>query len=161
MELERRDISEALYIHKNPDGDPFTICMPQTTEDRELFALAIGLYMGEGAKNHHTVSMANANPSIHRVFLLFLERICGVNRKQVNVWLNIFDDCDVEESKRWWAEQLGLDLEQFYNTTVRESRGGTYTKKSKHGTLSIAFSNIKLKKMVDDWCYEYYGRFAL
>lgn len=158
--FERRGWSEATYVKRNRDGDPFVIRMPETVEEKELFALAIGLYMGEGTKKDlHRVALANTNPAILKIFLVFLENFCGVSRSQVNAWVNIFDDCNVEEATRWWATELGLSLEQFYTTAVRKSRGGSYTKKSECGTLTVMFGNGKLKKVVDDWCSEYYKKF--
>ena len=158
--FERRGWSEATYVKRNPNGDPFKIRMPETLEEKELFALALGLYMGEGVKKGlHQVAMANTNPAILRIFLTFLEKFCGVSRSEVKVWINIFDDSNVETAMKWWSEELNLSLEQFYETAVRKSRGGNYTKKSEYGTLSVAFLNVKLKRVVDDWCSEYYTKF--
>jgi len=159
--FERRGWSDATYVYRNPDGDPFTIRTPETPEEKELFALAIGLYMGEGSKKSaHTVALANANPAILRIFIAFLDVFCGVSRSDVKAWLNIFDDCDVEEATKWWTNELGLYSEQFYSTTIRQSRDGNYTKKSEFGTLSISFANTKLKKIIDNWCDTYYDRFS-
>jgi hypothetical protein len=158
--FERRSWSEATYVKRNPDGDPFKIRMPETAEEWALFGLGIGLYMGEGSKKSlHQIAMANTNPAILRIFLAFLERFCGIDRSKVKAWINIFDDCDAEAAVNWWAHELNLRRDQFYETAVRKSRGGSYTKKSEHGTLSIAFLNVKLKKIIDGWCSEYYGKF--
>ena len=160
--LERRNLSDATYAAWNPDGDPFTIKLPETIKEKELLALAIGLYMGEGTKEGiHGVALANTNPNIHRVYIRFLTEICGVAKSKLSVSLNIFDDCDVEKAIEWWCEQLGLHNDQFFKPTVRASRGGNYTKKSVYGTITISFSNVKLKKIVDNWCTEYYSNFAL
>lgn len=157
--FERRSWSEATYVNRNRDGDPFAIRMPETPEEKELFALAIGLYMGEGAKKGQRVILVNTNPAILRLFLVFLEQFCGVSRSKVKVWLNIFDDCDVDMAIRWWSNELNLNREQFYDTAARKSRGGSYTNKSKYGTLSVVFTNVKLKRIIDDWCSEYYEKF--
>lgn len=158
--LERRDISDAIYAKWNPDGDPFCIREPQTLEEHQLFALAIGLYMGEGSrKNRHQVSMANTNPDLLNVFIRFLVEICGVNKIDLRCGLNIFDDRDVDEAKHWWSEQVRIPLEQFYKPTVRPSRGGTQINKSLYGTLTVTFINVKLKNFIDQWCKEYYQRF--
>jgi hypothetical protein len=156
----RRGWSEATYVCRNPDGDPFTIRLPETIEERELFALAIGLYMGEGTKKgSHQVAMANSDPRILKIFLLFLEKFCGITKSIVSVWMNIYDDCDMEKARYWWANELGLDVAQFYNTAARTHRGGTYMKKSQYGTLTVSFQNTKLKLIIDQWCSEYYTKF--
>lgn len=153
--FERRSWSEETYVYRNPAGDPFTIRLPQTPEEERLFGVGIGLYMGEGTKTGSDVSLANSNPGIHRTFISFLETFCGVHREQLRVRINIFDDCDVEGATRWWADQLGLTLDQFYQPEVRKARGGTYTRKSTYGTLTIYFCNFKLLNIIKGWCSEY------
>lgn len=157
--FERRTWSEATYVYRNPDGDPFKICMPETSEEWKLFGVGIGLYMGEGArKTKWHVAIVNTNPGVHRTFIVFLERFCGVLRKNVKLDLNVFDDCDVELVKQWWVSQLGLSQEQFRSVCIRPSkRSGVYKNKSMYGTLTVMFSNAKLKKIIDEWCSEYYS----
>lgn len=158
--LERRQISDAVYAKWNPDGDPFCIHEPQTLEEHQLFALAIGLYMGEGAKTQGRLLFANNHVGMHRIFLLFLERICGVDRSKVSAVINIFDDCDIEQVTMWWCEQLNLSKDQFFAPFIRTSKGTEYTKKTQYGTLSLSFVNIKLAKIVQKWCDEYYQQFS-
>jgi len=153
--FERRTWSEATYVYRNPDGDPFKICMPETVEEWKLFGVGIGLYMGEETKSGFDVAFANTNPGLHRTFILFLEKFCGVQRQQLKAWLNIFDDCDIEVAIHWWAEQLGLKREQFYKPHIRKSRKGNYHNKSVYGTLTVSFANMKLLKVINQWCSEY------
>lgn len=158
--FERRDWSEATYVYKNPEGDPFKIRLPETVADEKLFALAIGLYWGEGTKKGiHNVSIANNDPQVLRVFINFLEKFCAVERSELHAQLNIFADCDVQQATEWWANQLGFQIEQFYAPTVRAPKSN-YSKRAEHGTLSITFSNIKLLEIIKGWCKEYAERFA-
>lgn len=158
--FERRDWSEATYVHKNPTGDPYKIRLPETADEEALFALAIGLYWGEGSKKGiHTVAIANTDPNILRVFINFLEKFCSVSRSELDAQLNIFADCDVQGSMEWWAEQLGISLSQFHSPTVREPKSD-YSNRSERGTASIRFANIKLLQIIKDWCKEYAERFA-
>src|SRR6185436_11115440 len=58
--IRRRNISQAIYQWRNPAGDPFEIRLPATEARRELFLIAIGLYVGEGKKKRKDeVSIAN------------------------------------------------------------------------------------------------------
>jgi len=159
--LECRDRSEATYAHWNPNGDRFAIKTPETVEEKEFLALAIGLYMGEGTKKGiYSVALANTNPKILQVFIRFLTEVCGVDKNNLQAALNIFDDCDVDEALQWWSKEVDIRVEQFFRPIIRTSRSGTYKNKSKYGTLTITFGNIKLKKVIDDWCSEYYQRFT-
>ncbi len=157
--VPKRDWSEATYIQRNPDGDPFSIKLPETPEEWRLFGVGLGLHMGEGAKTGWAVSLVNNNPGIHRTFIRFLEHICGVDRKDLRADLIIFRDCDIEGSLTWWSQQLDLDASQFSRPHIRESRGGTYSRKSQYGTLTVRFDNVKLKNIIAQWCSEYYDEF--
>lgn len=48
--IPRRSRSEATYVQKNPLGDPFRITFINSVAKTELFALGIGLFLGEGNK---------------------------------------------------------------------------------------------------------------
>lgn len=98
--LERRDISEAIYQWHNPDGDPFDVHRPQNDEERELYQLGLGLYIGEGNKrSRHNLSLPNTDPRVIRAFLRFLREICGVDERRIWAWINIFDDADPEAAQ--------------------------------------------------------------
>jgi len=62
--IPRRSRSEATYVKRNPDGDPFAIKELKTKEDFELFTLGVGLYIGEGHKRGYSAALANADPQV-------------------------------------------------------------------------------------------------
>ncbi|MCX6789138.1 MAG: hypothetical protein NTZ42_00805 [Candidatus Gribaldobacteria bacterium] len=153
--IQRRSWSDATYAKRNLDGDPFSIKELRSVDDLKLFHTAIGLYLGEGdKKSKHHVNIANTNPYILKIFLRFLREICGANECKISAALNIFNDVDLKKAISYWIGEVGIRREQLRTITVRESRGGSYKNKSEYGTLSIYFSNIKLKKIIIDWCEE-------
>src|SRR5258708_3435741 len=153
--IERRSMSEAMYHWQNPDGDPFEIQPLETEESRELFSLAIGLYIGEGKKRDECeVAVANTDPQVIRVFLRFLREICRVDESKLRAWINIFNDVDLARAKLYWEDVTRLPRTQFYKAIVRTSRGGTYTNKSEYGTLTVSIANTKLHDLVLCWCSE-------
>jgi len=71
--IPMRTHSEATYVKRNPDGDPFMFRNPMTFEEFQLFGLGIGLYWGEGTKaNLNSVRLGNTNPLIIEKFINFL-----------------------------------------------------------------------------------------
>ncbi len=154
-DLQRRGISEAIYHWHNPDGDPFEIRSPETDDERELLYVVIGLYLGEGRKQGHDVSLANTDPRVIRIFLRFLREICQVDESRIWAWINIFDDVDLEKAQAYWEEVTGLSPAQFYKTVVRPQRGGTYSNLSEYGTLTVGVTNRNLREIVLRWCKEY------
>jgi hypothetical protein len=159
-EIARRYWDEASYIKHNPNGDPFQIKELATDDDRELFQLGIGLYIGEGTKNSRDVRLANADPQVIRAFLRFLREICRVDEKKVFAWLNIFDDTNLEEALAFWKQVTQLPESQFYKSIVRQSKGGSYLNKSRLGTLTIVVSNTRLAKKIGEWCENALWKFS-
>jgi hypothetical protein len=159
-QIPRRNRDEANYIKHNPNGDPFRIKEIETAEDRELFQLGIGLYIGEGSKEKHRVLLANTDPDVIRAFLRFLREICGVDEKRIYAWLNIFDDVDLEEASNYWKQVTGLSESQFFKPTIRTSKGGSYRNKSRYGTLTVGLSSTKLSSKIQEWCQATLRRFS-
>jgi hypothetical protein len=159
--LKRRDISSAVYLRQNPNGDPFNIQIPRSDEEWGLFHLALGLYIGEGKKrDREQVALSNSDPRVIRVFLRFLREICGVEENRIWAWINIFDDTDLPATEKFWLQVTNLLPEQFHKSIIRPSRGGTYRKTSEYGTLSVGVSSTRLHEIVKQWCNQYLSRFG-
>lgn len=159
--IARRGISQAVYQRCNPDGDPFEIREPVTEDERRLFDLGVGLYIGEGTKkNRCGVLLANSNPKVIRAFLRFLYEICGVKAGIVTAQINVFDDVDLETVQTYWEQVTGLPREQFYKPTVRPRRRGTYVNVSAHGTVTVIVNNTKLREIVLQWCDAYLDQYG-
>ena len=157
--LQRRDVSEAIYQWHHPDGNPFDIHLPETDDERELFYLAVGLYVGEGKKRGHDVSLANTDAQVIRVFLRFLREICRVEESQLWGWINMFDDRNLEKAQRYWEDVTGLPRSQFYEPTVRPARGGSYLNISEFGTVTVGINNTVLRDIVLGWCRNHLNKF--
>lgn len=157
--FELRNQSDATYLSYNPGGDPFQTRAPRCNEEWKLFGAGLALYMGEGAKTGGAISISNADPRLHRIFIAFLETFCAVQRSALRGSLNLFDDTKPEEAIVWWAGELGLERSQFCSPHVRSAKRGSYKRKCAHGTLSLTFHNVKLKRIILAWCDEYYQQY--
>ncbi len=148
--IAKRSISEAIYTRHNPLGDPFDVKPVNDEKTAFLFGLGIGLYWGEGTKRSVSqVRLGNTDPYLINMFVLFLERAYGVNRKKLKFALQIFTDMDVRRELKFWQEFLDVSSKQFYKTVVTQSgRIGTYREKSKHGVLTVYFNNKKLRDVL-------------
>lgn len=152
-QMKRRSRSDALYIKHNPNGDPFKIKEKFNESDLVLLGLGLGLWWGEGNKRHSgVVRLGNSDPLLIRQFILFLERICGVDKKKLRFGLQIFSDINPDEAKSYWIDSLGVESSQFHPRIIVTQTGkiGTYRKKSKYGVLTLYCSNIKLRAVFDD-----------
>ena len=146
----RRTWSQATYLKRNPNGDPFCIKTRLSKEEAELRGMGLGLYWGEGNKaNKTSVRLTNSDPALHNRFIEFLTVICGVEKDMLKFSLQVFDDMDVEETEIYWQSELGVRPEQFYKSTVTPSRGeGIYRKKTQYGVLTLYCHNKKLRDIL-------------
>jgi hypothetical protein len=152
--IKRRTISDAIYLHSNPNGDPFKITKVKSVEEAELFGIGIGLYWGEGNKrNKHSVRLGNTDPGIIKIFMRFLIELCGVDKNKLKFGLQIFSDTNPEVAKNFWVQELTVNHEQFTKVIVTKSRGaGTYLRKSEHGVITVQFHNYKLRDIIVSMC---------
>ena len=149
--IQKRTISEAMYLKLNPNGDPFCYQAPRNKAEWILFGLGIGLFWGEGNKrSKSSVRLGNTDPRLVRTFLIFLDKIFRVNRTKLRFGLQIFSDISSEVAKKYWEKKLNIPSSQFYKVTITPARNiGTYKYKSEYGVLTVHFANTKLKKAID------------
>lgn len=148
--IQTRSISDAVYLKNNPNGDPFLFKKPDSIEKALLFGVGIGLYWGEGTKaNKTSVRLGNTDPALLKVFIVFLEKIFGLKRRQLKFGLQIFSDMSEEEGLDFWSKTLRIKKSQFYKTTITPYRSiGTYRQKTRHGVLTVYFHNRKLRDVL-------------
>jgi len=148
--IDRRSISDAVYLHNHPDGDPFEIKNPKSNDDYWLLGMGLGLYWGEGTKaNLHSVRLGNTDPELIKVFIKFLVQMCGVDFADLRFGIQIFSDCSISQSEDFWEKYLNANSSQFYKTIKTPSRSkGTYRKKNKLGVLTIYYNNSRLRDIL-------------
>lgn len=155
-EIKSRSRSEANYLKHHKAGYEFQI----DNNFPELLSIGIALYLGEGTKKGHGVRFTNSDPSIIRLFLRFLYRVCGVRKGKVKAWINYFDDSTYQEVLSFWTRETGIEESNFYKPFVRERKLGTYKKRSIYGTITILFTDKKLKDQIDKWSGELISKYA-
>lgn len=160
--IQRRNRSEATYVKRNPNGDPFNIKKEFTDADKILFFMTLGLYLGEGSKSPERckVALGNSDPLIIRVFIRFLKELCGVKETKIKLELNIYNDINQKAALDYWLMVTELSLSNFYKPFVRESRKGSYKHWSRFGTLTVSVNNQKLFSTIMNWCEKYASLFS-
>jgi hypothetical protein len=83
-EIKRRSWSDATYIKRNPNGDPFMIKEIIDENDRFLLGLALGIYWGEGEKTTpNAIRVSNTDPYILQTFIKFLVKFCNLEERKL------------------------------------------------------------------------------
>jgi hypothetical protein len=148
--ISKRSIADAVYLIKNPDGDPFLFRKPRTTQEHILFGLGLGIYWGEGLKRGNCgLRLTNTDIKMMSRFIDFLVTFFKIKKDKLRFSLQVFADINKEEALNYWMKGLDVKRGQFYKTITSEVRGkGTYKYKSQYGVLILYFNNIKLKKII-------------
>lgn len=148
--IQKRTISDAIYISHNGTEDPFKLETFNVSEKSFLLGLGVGLYWGEGNKaNKFSIKLGNTDPDLILCFIKFLKVIYGIRADKLKFGLQIFSDIDPAKALAYWKGKLKVNADQFQKPTVSKVRGiGTYKYKSLYGVLTVYFNNKKLRDIL-------------
>ena len=148
--ISRRSQSEATYVKRNPNGDPFKLRKPKTFEEAVLYGLGLGLYWGEGTKaSMSSVRLGNTDPELIARFMNFLCLFYSLEKRNLHFSLQLFHDNNVNESLDFWCKYLKISREQFSKPVFSPSQStGTYKRKARYGVVTVQFNNTKLRKII-------------
>ena len=107
--------------------------------ERDLWMLGIGLYLGEGTKKFEEVRFVNTDPKIIHLMVLWLKKICGVPKQNIQLRIHGYPDTDFNESRKYWQSITGLTQSAFVREQidVRKNKKITKWKTSPYGTLHV------------------------
>ena len=114
----------------------------------EYFVAGLMLYLGEGGKTHnYRIGLTNTNPKIIKFFIKWLEEFFSANRDDLRVQLHLYEDMNIEKEVKYWSNHLNLDLNQFYNPSIRELKEGSfsYPESHRHGTCALYLMDTRKK----------------
>lgn len=148
--IQKRSLSDAMYVKRNPKGDPFSVRYPKDKKESMLYGLGLGLYWGEGnKKDKHSIRLGNTDSKLIKKFIKFLKYFYKIPDKKFKFGLQVFSDMPPHKVLQFWVKELGFPKEQFGRVVVTPTRGiGTYREKSKYGVLTVYISNIKLRSIL-------------
>jgi len=115
---------------------------------RDFFMLGLGLYIGEGMKSTQITRFVNSNPAIMRLIVRWFMKVLGLRRENLRVRIHLYPDCNEEESKRFWAQEVGIPLGQFQKTQIdrRINKRSTNSGKLPHGTAHLSINSLGEKR---------------
>ncbi len=124
-----------------------------------LFIAGIMSYWMHGdITSKNRVCFFSADPFKVKLFKLFLERICGIERPKV--WINLRRGNLIFLAESFWAKESGLNKEYFGKTIISGYKNqnlldvkGYKTAKigNKHGVCNIAVNSAYLKNKMLKW----------
>ena len=116
-------------------------CEVGDLSDRDLFRFGLGLYMGEGAKTHDIVRIANADPAIIKCMVAWFKSL-GVKKSQFSARVHLYPDSNVSKSLQFWSEVCALPISQFQKTSIDKRID---KKKKKDGKLPFGTLHLGVR----------------
>jgi len=127
--------------------------------DENLKYLGIALYWGEGAKTQRCrVELANSDPHLIKVMVLFLIRVCKVPHDRLHGHLFLHPHLDVKGAERYWSQVSGIPLNRFQKTTQAHNKASKGKKDSlPNGTFTVGVYDTKLFLKIMGWIKGVHG----
>lgn len=114
-------------------------------DERTRKALLGALYLAEGSKNSGTLTFANSNPAIIRLYLYLLRTCFSVNEKKLRCTVLARADQPIRELNLFWERVTAIPSEQFYAARVDARTYGKPTKKIEYkGVCRIDYISADL-----------------
>lgn len=155
IKLKKRKIKYNLLIEElKHDILPFS--------NREVFLAGLFLYWGEGTKGYATqISLTNTDSKMMKFFLYWLVNSLQIPKDKVRVSLHLYHDMSVEESIKYWSEELEIPTTQFIKPYIKKSSKSTVDQKGYgKGTCCIYVSNARLKERITGYL-DVFSNFSL
>ncbi len=131
---------------------------------KELKALGIGLYWGEGYKKSrivngqpkttHPVSLSNSDPKLIQAYIKFLTEICKVPKAKLRASVRMYPQQNINKIHAYWRKTTGLPLTQFTKPYFGISISSQQKKSPNilpYGTIRIDVYDTKLFYKVMGW----------
>src|ERR1700733_10926584 len=101
----KRSISDAITsLNITKYGkQPFDLKTDLSIVEKDLKITGIMLYWGEGAKTGGSIKLANSDPEMIKVFLMFLRKICRVDEGRIKMLVHMYPDHKKDLLLSFWS----------------------------------------------------------
>ena len=109
--------------------------------DRDYYMAGLFLYLGEGLKTQdYTVSVANTNPVVSKLFIKWLE-LLEADRSKIKVKLHLYRNMDLDKEVEFWSKELSISKKNFMKPYIKESKSDriNYSNSFNHGTCNVVY----------------------
>lgn len=156
--IRLRTIREANINLFNKKKSSFSLKKNLTVKEEKLKTAGIMLYWAEGGKSlgkYWTVDLANSDPEMIKIFLKFLRKICGIDKKRLRVQLYCYANQDIEKLKIFWYKVTNIPKEQFIKPYIRQDFRRDKKNKMQYGLIHVRYNDKKLLCVIEVWIKEY------
>lgn len=138
----------------NIDKDVRDQYLNQERTFKELEMLFIGLYLGDGFKVEGRLGLGNADPGIVLSFVILVEKLYKVQRRELKAQIFARSDQNVNELVNYWARLLNISVTQFYKTQIDLRSRGKSTRENYYGVCAVSYNSVILHRKILAICKE-------
>ena len=116
--------------------------------ERDLRMFAVGLYAGEGSTTTGTVSLANSNPVLLRVFVTWLRSEFHLDESRLRAKLYLQQGLYLDASRGHWSNVLDIPESRFGTPYRAVSDPSRRRSKHVHGCATVLYSCTRTHRRV-------------
>ena len=110
-----------------------------------LWVAGLIMYWAEGAKTRNHVSMANTDPRVLRLFIMWVRTFLNPGA-MFTLHLHLHEGNDETKAKDFWKSQTKLEDANFHKTFIKPAGTGHRKNHLEHGICTV-----KLRRAADPW----------
>ena len=111
----------------------------------------IALYWAEGSKGK-SLRITNSDPYLILFMVFWLEKVFGIMPNSLKAWLNIYQQQDDVEIKKFWSELTSIPIINFGKSYIKPANKGYKKNNLYYGTIGIyAPKATDLKYKMNGW----------
>lgn len=140
----KREAKESLVYTK------YAELFSKLSKDSFLIA-GLMLYLAEGGKTHSSnITIANTDVRVIKFFMKWVQEFLGFQKKDIRAMLHLYENMDIAKEKKFWKNELGLSINQFYKLQIRNLKKGSFSYKSsfRHGTCQMYVLGVEQKREI-------------
>ncbi len=121
-----------------------------TPSEKQLKVAGLMLYWGEGGKrNSKGIDLANSDPKMITIFLIFLRRLYQIDEKRLRVYLYSYNSLPTKELITYWSTITHIPPTQFTKPYIR-TKSNLIHDKMLHGLIHIRYADLRLFNLIMD-----------
>lgn len=111
--------------------------------ERDLFLVGVGLYIGGGSKTQNLVRIVNSDPRVIMLSIKWFKGVCGLKTKNFKLAIHLYPDNNIQRSLTFWSSVTGIPTNQFGKTQIdRRKKPGGKPNKLGHGTAHLTVRSL-------------------
>jgi hypothetical protein len=127
--------------------------IPKNCSNDLLKIVGAALYWAEGYNaSKNSVVFANTDPSMVRLMMLFLRKVCKISESKFRGKVFIHPHLDVKRAEKHWSDISGIPLSQFNKPLLAVSRASKGRRDTQPlGTFSILIGDVYSCSKIKGW----------